>query len=93
MKQAFNIFIRGTLWKRGFRFYSMQKAVELGVAGTVQYGESNNEIIIHAEGVVSQLEAFYNWCTQGSPSYKITDVEKIQVDLKHFNSFDIIEKG
>ncbi|PKP03249.1 MAG: hypothetical protein CVU14_02165 [Bacteroidetes bacterium HGW-Bacteroidetes-9] len=92
MKQALNIFVRGTLWKRGFRFYSMQKAVELGIAGTVQYGDNKNEIIIHAEGVASQLEVFLNWCNLGSPSYKITNVENITVELKYYNSFNIIEK-
>lgn len=91
MNKALQINISGTLWKRGFRFYSMQKAVEFGICGTVSYGETHHEIIIHAEGEETAMEKFLHWCSIGSPSCRIKRIETKPVGFLNYKTFDIIE--
>ncbi|MFH1120891.1 MAG: acylphosphatase [Bacteroidota bacterium] len=91
MITSIRINVSGTLWKRGFRFYSMQKAVEYGICGTVAYGESHNEIIIHAEGDETAIEKFLHWCSIGSPSCRIKKIETEPVSLMNYKTFDILE--
>ncbi|MHC1775331.1 MAG: acylphosphatase [Lentimicrobium sp.] len=92
MRKALNIFVSGTLKKTGFRFYCMQKAVELGITGTVSYTGNRNIIVIFAEGREEELEKFLNWCSVGTPSCRVTEIETHEIDLKHYTSFDIIKK-
>lgn len=92
MNSAFQIRVSGTLWKRGFRFYSMQKACEYGIFGTVSYGETHNEIIIHAEGNEVAIEKFINWCKVGSPSCRIKNIDTEPIEIKNYTTFDIVEK-
>jgi len=92
MKKAISMHIFGTLRKRGFRFYSMQKAVELGIAGTVSYTENRNEIVIHAEGEEDAIEKFKGWCAIGSPSCVIQRIETALASPGNYHSFDIIDK-
>jgi len=91
MKKAVSIHVYGTLRKRGFRFYSMQKAVELGIFGTVSYAENHNEIVIHAEGEEDAIEKFTGWCSLGSPSCVIKRIETAFALPRNYQSFDILE--
>ncbi|MBK6964166.1 MAG: acylphosphatase [Bacteroidales bacterium] len=92
MKKALNIFVSGTLKKTGFRFYCMQKAVELGIKGTVSYTGSKNIIVIIAEGEEKDLKKFLEWCSTGTPSCRVTEIETHEIGLKNYSGFDIVNK-
>jgi acylphosphatase len=92
MKKALNIFLSGKLKKTGFRFYCMQKAVELGINGTVSYTGNRNIIVIVAEGEEENLKIFSNWCSTGTPSCRVEKIDSREVDLKNYSSFDILKK-
>lgn len=90
MKKAICIKATGKLWKRGYRFYSMQKAVELGICGNVAYGKCRNVIVIMAEGNIIDLRKFVEWCSNGYPSCRITKLETKEIIPRNYTSFDII---
>lgn len=92
MKKALNIFVSGKLKKTGFRFYCMQKAIELGINGTVSYTDNKNRIVIIAEGKKEELKNFLNWCSTGTPSCRVTEIESFEIGLSDYSSFDIIKK-
>ena len=91
MTKTIRIHVYGQVWKRGFRFYSMQKAVEYGIRGNVSYGKTHHEIIIHAEGEEQDIEKFLQWCSYGSPSCRVLKIETAQVNFMDFKTYDIIE--
>jgi acylphosphatase len=90
MIKAICIKATGKLWKRGYRFYSMQKAVELGICGTVAYGKSRNMIVIIAEGNLMDLKKFVEWCSNGYPSCRIIKLETEEIIPGNYTSFDLI---
>jgi acylphosphatase len=91
MKKALNIFVSGTLEKTGFRFYCMQKAVELDIKGTVSYTGSKDTIVIIAEGEEENLKIFLNWCSTGTPSCRVAAIDTHEIGLKNYSSFDIVK--
>lgn len=91
MKKALIIYVSGTLKKTGFRFYCMQKAVELGIKGTVAYTDSKNTIVIKAEGEEEHLKKFLNWCSTGTPSCKVAEIDSQEIKIENYTSFDIIK--
>lgn len=69
-----NIF--GRVQKVGFRFSTLQKAVELNINGFAR-NLRDGSVEVEAEGEERNIEAFIEWCKIG-PSY--SDIKKIMVE-------------
>lgn len=73
-----------------FRKFTCDKARELGLKGTVQNLETG-QVLIHAIGLPELVGSLEQWCWQGSPESKVTEVRSVEVEPKSYTSFDIIE--
>ena len=72
-----------------FRESTKEQATALGVAGTVcNLPDGGVEII--CTGTPEQLESLINWCRQGPPKAKVTDVQWKENGLQSFNGFTVI---
>jgi acylphosphatase len=91
MIRTVNILISGRVQGVGFRWFTKNKAQELGVKGTVQNREDGRvEIIAQAEADI--LEPFIQWCHKGSITARVDNVEiiKLSADTDQFSTFEII---
>lgn len=92
MEKAITIFLEGNLYRTGFRFYILQKAVELGIKGYVKY-ENRKNIIVHGEGEFSKIEEFAAWCSKGTLSCKVLASKIEDTEHQNYSSFDIIKSN
>jgi acylphosphatase len=88
MIMHYNITISGRVQGVFFRKYTVDKANELGLKGFVR-NESNGEVYCEVEGEEHVLKQFVEWCHQGSPMSKISEVKVAEGALKHFKAFNI----
>ncbi len=72
-----------------FRASTQQKAIELGVCGTVQNMEDGT-VLITAEGKESALEKLVEWCRTGPPKAKVEDLLIQNDDKGGFKDFIIL---
>ncbi len=68
------IAITGRVQGVGFRFCTIEKALELGLTGIVKNYEKN-QVHIEVEGPVDKLQPFLKWCHRGPEGSKIDNVE------------------
>jgi acylphosphatase len=87
-----NITIKGKVQKIGFRFFSMQTAIQLGICGFVKYLDKD-KLYIEAEGKADKIEEFKNWCRNGQCSYYLSQITFEPGELKNYTSYDILEKN
>lgn len=91
MVSTIKILISGRVQGVYFRRFAKNKAVALGVKGTVRNREDGRvEIVAQAEKEV--LQAFIQWCHKGPITAKVGHVEitEIQDFEKKFDSFEIV---
>jgi acylphosphatase len=72
-----------------FRQSTLEKAISLGIKGTVRNCEDDSVEII-ATGTKEQLDKLINWCWHGSPKAKVTNVTIQELSLQTFNNFSIV---
>jgi len=89
--KAVTLLIRGKLYRTGFRFYTVEKAVQSGIKGFVKYTAAH-DILIHAEGEPEQIESFLKWCRSGYPSCRVYDIEITDCDVEGHTTFEMIEE-
>lgn len=90
MMQSVTIQVSGKVQDVWFRKYTCEKAIEIGLLGTVENLE-NGDVLINASGSADQISALENWCWEGSPLSNVTDVKLTEVKSKDFPDFRIIE--
>ena len=72
-----------------FRQSTQEKALSLGIKGTVKNCDDDTvEIIATAEK--AQLEKFVEWCWQGPPRAQVANVTTQELSLQQFNYFSIV---
>ena len=88
MKQI-KIIVSGKVQGVGFRYFTHQKASELGINGYVQ-NLTNGNVKIIAVGKSEQIETLITWAKSGSPSAAVDnlDIESIQADYQ-YQGFEI----
>lgn len=91
MEAAVEILVRGMLWKTGYRFFAMQKAVELNIRGNVTY-VTGNSVKIVAEGDESKLAEFIEWCKTSTLTYRIDYFGIAKTDVFGYTDFSIISR-
>ena len=72
-----------------FRQSAQEKALALGVKGTVKNCDDDTVEII-ATGTNEQLDKLIAWCRQGPPKAVVTNVTTQELSLHQFNYFSII---
>jgi len=90
MKHAVEMIVSGFLRNTGFRFYSQQKGIELGITGTIAYYGEEDDVFIHAEGDEKALEQFTDWCSKGLPYCKVHKIEVKAVPPLHYTGLNIM---
>ena len=83
MQKHVSITISGKVQGVGFRYCTIDKALELGIKGIVKNYEQN-KVMIEAEGDVDALQSFMKWCRQGP--------QGAQVDNFDYQSTDDLQK-
>lgn len=72
-----------------FRASTQQKAIALGLCGTVQ-NHSDGTVFIEVAGKEKALEKFVAWCRQGPPNAMVEDLIIEPLKQEVFNDFVII---
>lgn len=88
-KKGVHLFIEG--WVQGvfFRYYTREKAKELGVTGWVR-NLPDGKVEVVAEGEEEAVDSLVKWCYQGPPSARVYDVECIPQEYTgKFKDFSI----
>ncbi len=72
--ERLHLFISGFVQGVCFRFYTRDKAMELGLVGWVR-NLHDGRVEVVAEGPSDKLEKLEEWCRQGPPAARVTDVQ------------------
>ena len=87
--KAYQINVVGIVQGVGFRFFTKQKADQIGVSGTVQ-NLNDGSVEIYAEGNESALHEFLSWCHNGPPSSTLEKLEYTTAKNQNATQFRII---
>lgn len=88
IRKHIKITLSGKIQRQGLRFYTVKKAYEIGITGNVGW-DSQDILVIHAEGTQPQLDTFISWIKNGPPGVKIESLETQELELQDFNSFEM----
>jgi acylphosphatase len=72
-----------------FRQSAQEKAINLGIKGTVRNCEDDSVEII-ATGTKEQLGKLIQWCKVGPPKADVIDVTTQELSLQEFRNFSIV---
>ncbi len=89
MKKCISIQVFGKVHGVWFRGGTHQKALELGIKGTVQ-NRTDGTVYIEAEGEEAIIEAFVDWCKVGPPHANVERIEQQSIDSKDFQDFQVV---
>jgi len=88
MKNALAITISGRVQGVGFRFSTVHKAQEMGIAGFVR-NQPDGSVYIEAEGEPDKLNEFVKWCWQGPPAARVENVSKQEIPSRDYSRFGV----
>lgn len=83
------IHITGKVQGVFFRQSAKEKAVALGINGTVR-NLADGSVQVVCTGTEEQLNVLINWCREGPPRALVSHVERKEQDLQSFNGFSIV---
>jgi len=86
--KSITINIKGKVQNVGYRYFALNKAIELGINGFV-VNLPDGSIRIEAEGTDDKIEKFIDWCRIGPTRAIIDDMEIIYSKVKNYDSFAI----
>jgi len=87
--QTMQIKIAGRVQGVFFRQSAQEKAIDLGIKGTVRNCEDDSVEII-ATGPTAQLDKLIAWCWEGPPRAAVENVTTQELSLREFKNFSII---
>ncbi len=85
---AIQIQIFGRVQGVGFRYYTRQKANELGLTGYVK-NKSDGSVFIEAEGDEAALNEFILWCHTGPSWARVQEVKYYTMPPYNYTKFEI----
>ena len=88
MTTAIDVRIAGMVQGVGFRYWTMEKARELGLAGWVR-NEDDGDVTAHLEGDDDVLSEMVRALWQGPRWSNVTDVKTSQSTVKGLTSFKL----
>lgn len=87
--QTISITVSGKVQGVFYRQSAKEKAMALGITGSVKNEKSGNVFIV-ATGTKEQLDALVAWCRQGPPKARVADVITMDIALQYFDEFSIL---
>jgi len=87
--KTISIYVTGKVQGVFFRQSTKEEATALGIMGTVR-NLLDGGVEIICTGTPEQLDSLINWCRQGPPKAKVTNVEWKEKDLQSFKGFMVI---
>jgi acylphosphatase len=88
MNKAVHLRISGVVQGVFFRQHTSEEASKLNIKGWVRNCDDGS-VEAEAEGEENNLKSFVEWCHHGPPKAVVTNVEKKDIALKSFSSFEI----
>lgn len=89
MERTLSIIVKGKVQGVFFRKYTLDKAVELNLRGTVRNLE-NGDVEIIVQGIDYDIKAMKDWALIGSPASEVVDTI-CSIDMKDsFEDFKIV---
>jgi acylphosphatase len=85
---SYKIIITGRVQQVGFRFYTQQKALDLGITGSVQ-NLPNGDVMIVAYGNEANMLNFINWLHRGPSRAKVYNVDLQEIPFELITGFRI----
>ena len=86
MRRA-HVFVSGGVQGVNFRWYTVQNARRREVGGWVR-NLPDGRVEAVFEGPEADVQALVDWCHQGPPSARVTDVEVVWEDPEGLAEFD-----
>lgn len=74
MDKALRLLISGRVQGVSFRYYTRQKAAEVGVHGWVR-NLMNGQVEAWVQGEAQAVARMVNWCRQGPPSARVDEIK------------------
>lgn len=87
--QTIKIKVEGRVQGVFFRQSTQEKAMDLGIKGTVKNCDDDSVEIV-ATGMKEQLDKLVEWCWEGPPKAKVINVTTQELSLQQFYNFSII---
>lgn len=89
MNPCYCLTITGRVQGVSFRYYTMEKARELGISGYVK-NKPDGTVYVEAQGETSAMDQFVKWCHQG-PSFARVDKVAVEEGSRRsdFGQFEI----
>jgi acylphosphatase len=88
MRVRASVYITGRVQGVSFRYYTIEQAEALGLAGWVR-NLSDGRVEAVFEGEKESVEEMIRWCKNGSPSAKVTNVEVELGEVQGLGGFEI----
>lgn len=88
MQKHISIKVSGRVQGVFYRASTDDKAQRLGVKGYVK-NEPDGSVYIEAEGDDAVLDALVEWCKQGPPAARVSNVEVHEGTWKGFSEFTV----
>lgn len=88
MQKHISIKVSGRVQGVFYRASTHDEAQRLGVKGFVK-NEPDGSVYIEAEGENTVLEALIEWCRQGPPAARVSNVEVQEGTWKGFSEFAV----
>jgi len=89
MLKHYNIRVIGKVQGVWYRKSTWEKAMELGIKGTVK-NQPDSSVYIEAEGEEFQLKEFLEWCAKGPEFAKVSNLSFEESDLLQYRFFEIL---
>ena len=80
--------VTGRVQGVSFRWYTQERARQLGVVGWVR-NEPDGSVLLHAEGDDDAVDALVAWCRTGPSMARVADVAVCDAAPSGATSFDI----
>ena len=90
MQQTVSLHVHGKVQGVFYRQSTRDKALELGLTGTVR-NNADGSVTIVATGEPAQLEALLEWSKKGPAAARVTGVTTKDEPLQSFNNFKIVK--
>ena len=88
MTKAVHATVTGRVQGVSFRYYAVEQARSLGVAGWVR-NEPDGSVVLHAQGADDAVDALVEWCRTGPPLAKVRRVALREATETAESSFDV----
>lgn len=88
MLQTISIYVSGKVQGVFYRQSTREKAISLGITGTVR-NLPDKRVHIIATGTPFQLNQLQEWCKTGPPKAIVSCIEANEIPLEEFEKFSI----